>query len=77
MNVYYVAIKVGSSGKICVREEVTGEIRKFGHLQAALLEMIQYVDTDWDYWRVIEVPESEPDDYDGTVVAEIRTGRLM
>lgn len=76
MNCYYVAIKVGSSGKTCIRDK-NGEVKKFWNIQMAVSEMADEMNYDCDHWRVIEVPKGEPDDYDGTVVAEIRTGRLM
>lgn len=41
----------------------------------AALRAIATVADDWEHWRVVEVPAGEPWDYDGTIVAAIRTGR--
>jgi hypothetical protein len=68
---YYVAIRVPGNKN----NEI--EKVKFKDIRQAIVLISHYIDEEYDRWRVVEIPDDEPIDYDGTVVAEIQTGRLF
>jgi hypothetical protein len=66
----YVAVRVGS------REKHPLEQASFKVIKLAVFAISKVMNDNGDWWRVVEIPPGEDLDYDGTVVAEIKTGRL-
>lgn len=71
MSVRYVAVRVNDN-----QNNLIGS-RLFYSICEAINNISLVLEKNGDWWRVVEIPSNEPPDFDGTVVAEIKTGRLF